>query len=560
MKHCYIDIETNLAHDHIWCVATIVDGVETLHFDVSTLPEPDEYVYVAHYGLGFDFPVLERLWGWDVPFERRCDTVLLSKLHDANRKGGHSLRNLAEQAGQELKDDFDVEDFDKGYTDKMGAYCMQDVRALQCVHEKLVGHLEKMGFDFRCVDMEHKVRALTNTQTANGFMLDVDKATDMYTDTVSRQREIEAELQEMFPPITHERWSDKTGKRLKDRVEVFNIGSRQQIAHRLESQGVRWSKTTEKGATIVSEETLKPLVDKHPAAGLCLEYLTLGKKASMLNAWLKHVDTDTNRVHGMVDTLGAITGRMTHQRPNLAQVDKDPEMRGCWIVPEGSKLVGVDASGLELRMLAHYMNDDEYIQEILNGDIHWHNALAFGLSDDAVFDHANPKHGAARNTAKTLIYALLYGAGDEKLGSIVSGSRSTGRRMRSAFAASLPAYASLVGRVQTAAKRGYIVGLDGRKLRIRSEHAALNSLLQGAGAIVMKQALIEGCRMLDEAGVQYKVVAQVHDEVQLETPKRYADYVATTFKQAITAAGEQLGMRIPLAGDSHVGINWSETH
>lgn len=560
MKHCYLDIETNLYHDTIWCVATIVDDVETLHFDASTLPAPDEYIYVAHFGIGFDFPRLAELWGWNVPANQQLDTVLLSKLHDANRKGGHSLRVLALEAGAETKDDFDVEDFDKGYTDKMGEYCMQDVRALRSVHLYLTAQMNKMGFDYRCVDMEHQVRRLTNIQTANGFKLDMELATNLYVDTVGRQREIEATLQEKFQPIITKRVSQKTGKPLKDNVEVFNIGSRPQIARRLETLGVRWSKRTENGNIIVSETTLAPLAEKYPEAGLCLEYLTLGKKASMLNAWLKHVNPE-GRVNGMVDTLGAITGRMTHQRPNLAQVDSSAEMRSCWIVEEGQKLVGVDASGLELRMLAHYMNDEDYIQEILDGDIHWANAIAFGLvRDDVDYDGDKPELVAIRNQAKTLIYAMLYGAGDEKLGSVVDSGRGTGARLRADFLRSLPAYADLVDRVTVAAKRGYIVGLDGRRLRVRHQHAALNTLLQGAGAIVMKQALVIGCRALDDSPITYKLVAQVHDEVQVETPKRFADHVASTFKQAIVEAGVELGMRIPLAGDSSIGTNWSHTH
>ena len=182
------------------------------------------------------------------------------------------------------------------------------------------------------------------------------------------------------------------------------------------------------------------------------------KRVSQITSWGEAVEED-GRVHGFVIPNGAITGRMTHRQPNMAQVPSSnspfgSNCRALWTVPKGKKLVGIDASGLELRMLAHYMDDEDYTNEIINGDIHTANQKLAGLE--------------SRNQAKTFIYALLYGAGDEKLGSVAGGGRSVGSRLRQSFFDNLPAFAALKNRVARASEEGYIKGLDGRKLT-RSE-------------------------------------------------------------------------------------------
>ena len=198
-------------------------------------------------------------------------------------------------------------------------------------------------------------------------------------------------------------------------------------------------------------------------------------------------------------------------------------------------------------MLAHYMQDDKYTDLILNGDIHSYNQQLAGLP--------------TRDDAKVFIYALLYGAGDAKLGSIINGSAKDGAKLRARFMRGLPAYAKLQAKISTImAKRGTLPGLDGRRLNVRSEHSALNTLLQSAGAIVMKKSLVLGSATLEKAGVPYKLVAQVHDEFQIEAPTAYAEQVGQAFKQAIVDAGLAFEMRCPLDGEYMIGDNWSQTH
>jgi DNA polymerase I-like protein with 3'-5' exonuclease and polymerase domains len=208
--------------------------------------------------------------------------------------------------------------------------------------------------------------------------------------------------------------------------------------------------------------------------------------------------------------------------------------------------VGIDASGLELRMLAHYMNDKEYTNEILTGDIHSANQRLAGLE--------------SRSQAKTFIYALLYGAGDAKLGAVAKQGKARGRELRNKFLDSLPSFRSLVGRVQRESKKGFLKGLDGRKLSIRSEHAALNTLLQSAGAIVMKEALVILDGYLKEHEIDAKFVANVHDEWQIECGVSDAVDVGKLGVEAIVQAGQNLNLNCPLDGDYKVGEAWHETH
>jgi DNA polymerase I-like protein with 3'-5' exonuclease and polymerase domains len=362
--------------------------------------------------------------------------------------------------------------------------------------------------------------------------------------------EIESDLQALFPPLVEERYSEKTGKRLKDKVTVFNVGSRQQVAERLSAKGAVWTALTPTGKPMVDEKTLKE--NSHvPEAAQVLEYLLLQKRYAQVNSWIEHVQDD-GRVHGRVTTNGAITGRMTHQSPNMAQVPSvnsqfGKECRDCWIVPEGQKLVGVDASGLELRMLAHYMNDKEFTDVLLREDIHTRNQTAAGL--------------ATRSQAKTFIYAFLYGAGDAKIGSIVGGTAGDGNELRTRFLRNTPSLETLRERVGSQVDdKGFLVGLDKRKLWVRSRHSALNTLLQAAGAIVMKQALIVLDDCARKNNFDYKFVGNVHDEIQSEVVAEQAEKFGWLAVECIKAAGISFKLRCPLDGEYRVGQTWAETH
>ena len=542
----YLDLEANgLTPDTIWCVVTRENGVSQVHTRADTLCEAlaGSVSVCGHNLIGYDLPVLKRLWGLSVAPERVVDTLVLSRLFDPSRQGGHSLRAWGETLG-----------FPKGDHDdwsclspEMIDYCIQDVAVTEAVHQQLVKDME--DFAPECIELEHKVQFAVQQQERNGWVLDQQLANELCATFKEGMNAIEAELQEMFPPIVEERISEKTGKRLKDKVTVFNVGSRQQVAERLATKGAKWNEKTPSGKPVVDEKTLKE--NNHvPEAGKVLEYLTLQKRYAQVHSWLEAVKED-GRVHGRVISNGAVTGRMTHQSPNMAQVPASHspyghECRSCWTVPEGKKLVGFDASGLELRMLAHYMDDKEFTNVLLTEDIHTRNQMAAGLE--------------TRPQAKTFIYAFLYGAGDAKIGTIVGGSAKDGAHLKRRFLSNTPALESLRERVARASGRGYLTGLDGRRLRVRSEHAALNTLLQAAGAIVMKKALV----ILDDYATQWKIdynfIGNIHDEVQSEVVADQAEKYGWLAVECLKAAGVHFNLRCPLDGEFQIGTTWAETH
>lgn len=539
MKVLVLDIETNLAHDTIWCCVCNGDVYKDANGLQQLIDSHD--IIVGHNIIGFDGPVLSRVWGVTIPLSKVRDTLVMSRLWNPQLEGGHSLRAWGERLG-DYKDEFT--DFDGGLTQEMIDYCRQDVHVTGLLFRKLELELRDYG---NSIELEHKIALIMKRQEDNGFKLNVPEAVSLLAQLKDRMSFITDEMQAVFPPIVEERYSEKTGKRLKDRVTVFNVGSRQQIAERLQSIGVKFTKTTEKGSIIVDETTLKS-IDK-PEAQLIAEYLMLQKRVGLLDSWIDSVKDD-GRVHGRVITNGAVTGRMTHQKPNMGQIpsvnsEYGSDCRRLWAVEEGNVLVGTDLSGIELRCLSHYMQDVEWQEELLNGDIHQKNADAAGIT---------------RPQAKTLIYATLYGAGPAKIGSIVGGGAREGQEVLSRFYANTPALSRLMEKVKKVASKGYVPGLDGRRIIVRSEHAALNSLLQGCGAIIAKQWCIEAHKQFKRFRVPVQQVAFVHDEIQIETKEEYGKQVASIMVDSARTAGLTLGFRCPVDAESKIGNNWFDTH
>ena len=541
-----IDIETNLKHDTIWCAVT--NDVDTGEVKVWTEAESlRKYLrqsdrFVGHNIISFDAPILNRLWNTRIRLSQVHDTLVMSRLLNPTLEGGHSLEAWGHRLGKH-KGSFN--DFDSGLTQEMIDYCIQDTHVTVELYKLLTRELKEFGDS---VDLEHSVAAIISRQEKHGFMLDRVKATTLVSDWKGTLSSIEERLQVIFPPIVTERVSEKTGKKLKDKVEYFNPGSRQQIASRLMSLGWKPTKHTEKGQVIVDESVLAD-VDL-PEAKEIATYLLIQKRVAQVSSWLDAVQAD-GRVRGKVISNGAVTGRMTHHSPNMAQVPSSSspfgeDCRACWTTPEGKMLVGIDASGLELRMLAHYMKDQDYVREVCEGDIHTKNQNAAGLP--------------TRPQAKTFIYAFLYGAGPAKIGSVVGGGAKEGQRLIDSFLNNTPSLKALRAKVERLAEKGYLPGLDGRKLQVRSPHAALNTLLQGAGAIVMKKGLI----ILDEAiksnRINAQFVANVHDEWQIEVDEKDAQLVGELGVEAIRQAGTELDLRCPLTGEFRVGKTWKDTH
>jgi len=546
-----LDIETNSTHDKIWmCVTRDITTDEVLVWKaVSGLQKYLDNcdLIIMHNGINFDVQVLKKIWNVKMKLSQVYDTLVASRLLNPSLEGGHSLESWGQRLGFP-KGDFS--DWDNGATPEMETYCIQDTLVTKQLYKHLVTTLQSEKFSQRSIDLEHNVQAIITKQEENGFKLDEVKALQLLAILKAKLDVIQVDMQVIFPPrITTGRTHKKSGKPLQDIVEPFNPGSRKQIAERLQEKGWKPKKHTEKGSVIVDEEVLASL--DYPEAKALAEYMMLQKRIAQVESWLSAVGVD-GRVHGRVITCGAITGRMTHMSPNMAQVPNSGspyghECRDLWTVEKGYKLVGIDASGLELRMLAHYMNDDVYTHEVVSGDIHTANQTAAGLQ--------------TRNQAKTFIYAFLYGAGSAKIGSVVGGSAKEGQKLIDNFLRNTPKLQRLRKAVADAyAKRGRLQGLDGRKLLVRSEHSALNTLLQGAGAIVMKKAVVILHKRLNRAKIWHQFVANVHDEWQIECKEADAETVGQYGVESITQAGVEFKMNCPLAGEYKVGNNWKETH
>ena len=604
----FLDIETNLKHDTIWLCVTKKDGVTRTWKERTGLQNYLDGVEVcAHNGIGFDFPVLERVWKVWIPQHQQVDTLVMSRLYNPEllppeedpKAGKHSLKSWGIRFGN-AKGDFT--DFDGGWSQEMEDYCVQDVNVLEQLYNHLVEEMKSMGFSDKSIELEHQVAHICKRMEDNGYSLDVPKAQTLMASLSGRMADIENCLQDVCPPtyeetktpeyweVVDEKWRehkaptktallemlkeagvDKPNKLIKEalpgplkvKVHPFNPGSRQQIAERLQSFGVELTEKTEKGSWIINEDVLAG-IDK-PEAKLLNEYLMVQKRVSMISSWLDAVQDD-GKVHGSIITCGAVTGRATHSSPNMAQIPNvsspyGPECREVWYAGKGRSQVGVDLSGIELRCLAHYLNDDGWTNELLKGDVHWMNAQSFGLvPKGTVKDDSNPEHKKIRNTTKGLTYSTLYGAGAEKVGSIAGFGSAKGKKLIDNFINNTPGLAPLKQKLSKFVKKGHVPGLDGRRIRIRSDHAALNTLLQGAGAIIAKQWLVEADRLLREHNVDAKLMAWVHDEVQYSVLSAQAEQAARLIEKAANIAGEVLQFRCPVDAEGKVGANWRECH
>jgi len=554
------DIETTLTADKIWCIVCKHKN-DYYQFKENNLHRFEEFIkqtkeVIGHNIIGFDIPVLNRFFGYDL--FKHCkitDTLVLSRLLNPMIDGGHSLRNWGLKLGQK-KIEFEQFDF---FSEEMLKYCRNDVALTERLYKFLYSRIKDFG---ESVDLEHKVAKIVQKQHERGFKIDIVNAYMLQSKFQEDMTELENKVRATFPPLKiEETFIPKVNNKARGYVKgvpftkvkykEFNLGSRQQIGERLVKLGWKPKKKTDKGHIIVDEKVLSEITNI-PEAKLINKYLMLQKRIAQVSSWVEAIKED-GRVHGKVITNGTITGRMSHQSPNMAQIPAvyspyGKECRQLWIVDKGYKLVGVDASGLELRMLAHYMNDERYTHEILNGDIHTANQMAAGLR--------------SRDESKTFIYAFIYGAGSKKIGSIIGGSERDGERAKEKFLRATPSLRRLREKVDGVAKssRNWLKGLDQRKIIIRHPHAALNTLLQGAGACVMKKALT----LLDEYVIRKQIkaypVVNVHDEFQYEVEEGRAEEFGKLAVQAIVDAGKQFNLRCKLDGEYKIGNNWAETH
>ena len=602
MKKLIVDIETNAITDwerltdlhtiHCICLQDVDTG-KLYSYNSQTegaLQRAFEIIGAAHQiighnAIGFDWPALLKMdrdntLSVKPPFV--IDTKVMAACIYPDRKnddfkdddfpralaGSHSLKAWGVRLGIHKDDHGATEDWTE-WSQEMQDYCEQDVRVTRALYD----HLMDRSPSKKMLLIEHEFALAIQEQVRNGFPFDESKARDLAATLMKRRVELEEELQELFAPTVVQTkspiWKTPDGstwKTKKSAVEAgnkaadvykdgfktksipFNPGSRDQIAERLMADG--WKpKAYEGKRPEINEVVLK----ETPAADKLLEYLLVQKRLGALaegkNAWMGMVKDGL--IHGNVNTHGTYSGRCSHSKPNLAQVPatRAPyggECRELFKAPDGKVLVGADASGIELRVLAHYLaqwDKGSYAKTIVDGDIHTANQEAAGLS--------------TRDESKKFIYMWLYGAGNKALGEIVDGGEREGKALKEQFLRKIPAVRTLMETVERkVTNSGTLTGLDGRVLPARKAFSALNLLCQSAAAVIMKQALNEFVKVADD----YKMHCNVHDEVQFSCDPDRAEELGQLFVDSIKKAGETLGVRCPLDGEYNVGANWKETH
>ncbi len=594
------DIETDGLYDKVtkvFCIViydinreeTFAYGPDRIDDALAHLATGD--VLIGHNVIFYDVPVLQKLHSFNCK-ARILDTLICTrliwpkeKLYDLdvqlypevpkNYRGMAGLKAW----GYRLSDNkIEFKDFSE-YSEEMLVYCKQDVS----VTSKLWRHIANQGYPEQALKLEHDFALAINKQIRAGVPFDVDAAIDLVDNLRAREAQLEAELKEIFPPIEHRNWfTPKVNNKNRGYVkgvpfekihyEEFNPGSRDQIADRLKAKyGWQPEKTTEKGNPILNDEVLEAL--PYPEAKPLAEYMLIKKRLGQIadgnNAWLKLVNNDSSRMHGDVVTNGCVTGRCAHRYPNMGQVPAGyspygKECRSLFHAPQGWDMIGIDAKALELRCLAGYLaiyDGGEYARVVTDPtiDIHVYNQERFGV--------------ATRDISKRLLYAVLYGAGHLKAGSIVDPNekdeevlRKLGRTAINSFMAEVPALKELKERIESQiANNDCLIGLDRRILYCRSAFKGLNVLLQSAGAILMKQVVINIHDNIESAltlphGAEWEQVLMVHDEVQLVCSPKHTEQIRAQALAAFPQAQQFFGFLCDIEGDSRVGSNWSQTH
>ena len=560
------DIETNgFLHscDKVHCIVLKdIDTGEILTPDNETaikkLEEAD--LIIGHNIIKFDIPVLEKLYS--ATFKGKIfDTLVGTRLIFSDIKdkdfsikdfpkdciGKHSLKAWGNRIG-EYKEQIETDW--QTFTPEMLEYCKQDTE----VTYKLYKVIEEKGYSPEAMDLEHEVASLIFKQEEHGFTFDTEKAQALSVKLKARLAELSEELQGVFKPIVTERWSTKTGKKLKDSVTIFNPSSRHHVAQRLkEKYGWDAQEFTADGKAKLDDSILSKL--PYPEAKILCEHFLLNKRIAQIangsQAWLKH--ERNGKIHGTCNTNSCVTSRASHSYPNLGQVPSTSapfgkECRELFTVPEGKRLVGVDVSSLEVMMLCHYMSkfdNGAYTKVALEGDIHTETQKLAGLD--------------SRDLAKRFYYCFLYGGSVKKIAEVINKPFKEAGKIKKRFLNNLPALHKLIEGVQSSAERGYLTGLDKRQIKVRNSYSALNTLLQSAGAILCKRWLVEFNKEIQKYKNAQQVV-WVHDEIQVECEEKDADEIGRIAVECIKRAGEHFNLRVPLTGEYKISTNWSGTH
>lgn len=598
----------------------IVNEFLNVHKDMAERERFVEYAkkvtrWVGHNFINFDGPVINRIVGPVIDMTKIVDTLVVSMSVDFGI-GSHSLATWGEKLGYP-KDNF--KDFEGGLTQEMLAYCHRDVEVTEQLFKHFSSQIKDKAWS-KAMRLEHDVAIICQEMHEGGFEFDINSAEAMHLEITKRLQELEERIHQAFPPklevVKEIKYRTKAdGELFKNVAEAidtypkteivgdmllcydyitFNPGSTKQRIERLWDAG--WNPVDRtvghrmalrdgnldkldyynKYGWTVSEENLKTLPKSAPEGAHALaEWLTLEGRRSTLSEWLQAFShSNDTRIHGSFMHIGSWTGRMAHRNPNMGNIpsvfhgepktavekvksDYDGRFRDLWTTPEGCHLVGTDASGIQLRILADIMESKQYIKAIIEGrsedqtDIHNLNRKALGLA------------GITRDMAKTFIYAFLLGAGTAKIAQILKTNMGQAGKAVNNFTESIEGLSRLKKKViPEIASQGYFRGYDGRRVVVPSEHKTLAGMLQNGETLVMKYATRRWMEEASNQGLDFKVCTWVHDEWQTEVRGSLedAERLAKIQRDSIQWAGLELGIMCPLAGESSIGKSWKDTH
>lgn len=595
MKKCVCDIETDGIENckHIWCcVCRDVDTDIVTVFREGDEQNAREYFkdydkVIGHNFISFDSYWLRKLWSVVIPITNIVDTLVLSRLADSSHKQ-HSLRDWGIRLGV-YKDHH--EDWTQ-WSEEMEKYCVQDVKVTLCVYRELQKKLK--GFTKESIDLEQNCQYLLSLQRRHGFKLNRELALKTKAEIDNRYFEIIEELKKLFPPRKVKKYNKNlwTVKRTKDgeinsvsqRIldsgliekvdgdtyrrfsyewKEFCIDSPQEIVERLKDY---WQPFlfTPSGQPKVCEENLDTLREDAPTSlKLIKECKVLKSRSTLIQSYFDACD-DFDRVHGDVISIGTGTHRMAHSKPNTGNIPSKgiygSVCRDMYTVEPGRKLVGCDASNIQLRGLCHYMKDENLKYNILHKDMHYYFSTLYGLNPaDKEYDESNKDMVNGRKTGKTCTFAIIMGGGVSRIGRIL-GSYEKGQAAFDGLKKNCKGWSKFKQELEYRAKIGFFVGLDGRKIPLKNAHFAMSTYLQSFEAICMKWAMVEAYRRIKKAGLDAFQVAVVHDEMQWDCAEQDAEEVGKILRQCIRDAGEHFNSFCPLEGEYKIGANWGETH
>ena len=413
------------------------------------------------------------------------------------------------------------------------------------------------------VQMEHQVAQILTQQERHGWYFNESEARSLESTLRQELEDTTRILRKQHPYVAGALFTPKRNNRTQgyvdgaqlQRLKELNVTSRDHIAWLLQTHyGWMPSSMTSTGKPVIDETVLRDIGTDIALRFLRILEITkqLGMISEGVNAWQKLVTT-SSRIHHHCSVATA-TFRCAHRNPNLGQTPADERFRKLFTASPDYYMVGADLSGIELRMLAHYLaryDEGRYSKILLTGDIHATNADAIGVT---------------RTEIKRITYCFLYGGGNHKIGLSYdkqlpeAEAKKKGKEIREAYVAAIPGLKEFLEAVHKASERGYVLGLDHRHILCDSRHKSLNYLLQGSAAVIAKRWMVITHDHIKKMDLHCNHLAFIHDELQYECKSEHVDDLKSLLVLSAAQAGEYYNMRIPVAAEASNGLNWADTH